>query len=152
MGLSRPDKSRGKPSSLLKNDEDYKQVFSSAIPLEIYLWAAKLQRKVDGFIVSDAAGATLDQRNNLKFHLSMLIADELNGGQVRNPKQLRTLAERDASLPDNQVTLLFEKLKRWAGEYLETEGVILERAAKAQRFSEYLLRKAADERVSAAEA
>ena len=33
MGLARPDKSRGKPSSLLKNDDDYKQVFSPSIDL-----------------------------------------------------------------------------------------------------------------------
>jgi hypothetical protein len=146
MGLSRPDKSRGKPSSLLKNDEDYKQVFSSAIGLEIYLWAAKLQRRVDTFVVSDAANATIDQRSNLKFHLSMLIVDKLNGGAVRKPQQLRALADQGASLTDEEIKVLFEKLKHWSGEYLGAEGVILERAAKSQGFSNYLLKKAADER------
>jgi len=43
---------------------------------------------------------------------------------------------------------LFDKLKQWSNEYLKTEGVILERAAKAQRFSDYLLKKAAGERVA----
>ncbi|WP_345982689.1 AIPR family protein [Streptomyces sp. DSS69] len=33
MGLARPDKSRGKPSSLLKNDDDYRLVFNSTIDL-----------------------------------------------------------------------------------------------------------------------
>ncbi len=46
MGLARPDKSRGKSSSLLKNDDDYRQVFNPAIELEIYLWAAKLLDRV----------------------------------------------------------------------------------------------------------
>lgn len=41
MGLARPDKARGKPSSLLKNDDDYKMVFNSRIDLDIYLWAGK---------------------------------------------------------------------------------------------------------------
>ena len=148
MGLARPDKSRGKPSSLLKNNDDYKQVFSPSIDLEIYLWAAKLQRRVDAFIVSDAANATIDQRSNLKFHLSMLIADKLNNSPVKRPQQLRSLALRDASLTDDEMVALFDKLKQWSDEYLATEGVILERAAKAQRFSDYLLKIAAGERAS----
>lgn len=148
MGLARPDKSRGKPSSLLKNNDDYKQVFSPAIPLEIYLWAAKLQRQVDAFIGSDAANATLDQKNNLKFHLSMLIVDKLNGGPVKLPQNLRSLAVEEASLDEAQLVLLFGQLKQWSDEYLAAEGMILERAAKTQGFGQYLLRKAEAERLA----
>jgi hypothetical protein len=146
MGLARPDKSRGKPSSLLKNDEDYRQVFSPAIDLEIYLWAAKLQRRVDTFIVSDAAGATIEQRSNLRFHLSMLIVDHLNDGPVKRPEQLRSLASQGASLTDEEIEALFLNLRRWSDQYQSWEHVILERAAKSQRFSDYLLKTAAIER------
>jgi hypothetical protein len=149
MGLARPDKSRGKPSSLLKNDEDYKQVFNPLIDLEIYLWAARLQRGMDSFIASDAANATIAERSNLKFHLSMLIVDKLNGGPVRKPRQLRELASRDASLTDDEIEALFTKLKQWAAEFLKAEDVILERAAKAQPFTDYLLKRASDERARA---
>lgn len=146
MGLARPDKSRGKPSSLLKNDEDYKQVFSASIDLEIYLWAARMQRRVDDFITSDATDTTIDQKSNLKFHLSMLIADFLNGAPIRNPAQLRNLARNGATPSDSELRELFEKLKNWADSYLKSEKVILERAAKSQRFSEYLIKKTAEER------
>jgi hypothetical protein len=149
MGLARPDKSRGKPSSLLKNDDDYKQVFGPSIPLEIYLWAAKLQRRVDAFIVAEAADATVDQKSNLRFHLSMLIVDKLNGGPVKRPQQLRALAAQDEPLTDDQMTQLFDKLKRWSSEYVKAEGIILERAAKTQGFSDYLLKRAAEERSAA---
>jgi len=44
MGLSRPDNSRARPSSLLKRDEDYKKIFSSSVPLPVYLWLAKSQK------------------------------------------------------------------------------------------------------------
>jgi hypothetical protein len=44
---------------------------------------------------------------------------------------------------------LFDKLKQWSAEYLQTESVILERAAKAQRFSDYLLKKAGGQRTAA---
>ncbi|MFI6102733.1 AIPR family protein [Streptomyces sp. NPDC051310] len=139
MGLARPDKARGKPSSLLKNDDDYKLVFNSDIDLQIYLWAAKLQRRVDGFILSEAAEATVPQKSNLKFHLSMLIAEKLNSGPIRRPQQLRRLALKDADVSDAEIGEIFSNLKQWAAAYLKREGVILERATKAQRFSEYLL-------------
>lgn len=142
MGLARPDKSRGKPSSLLKNDEDYRLVFNSSIDLQVYLWAAKLQRQVDSFILSEAAEANVSQKSNLKFHLSMLIVELLNGSPVRRPQQLRALSSANAAVVDVVLKDLFEKLKRWSGAYLQREGVILERATKSQRFSEYLLDRA----------
>ncbi|MFG2604645.1 AIPR family protein [Streptomyces sp. NPDC048514] len=142
MGLARPDKSRGKPSSLLKNDEDYRLVFNSSIDLHTYLWCARLQRQVDNFILSDAAEANVSQKSNLKFHLSMLIVEKLNGGPIRRPQQLRSLASRNAGVEETEIKTLFENLKEWSATYLEQEGVILERATKAQRFSEYLLNRA----------
>lgn len=148
MGLARPDKSRGKPSSLLKNDEDYRLVFNSSIDLQVYLWAARLQRQVDSFILSEAAEANVSQKSNLKFHLSMLIVDLLNGAPVRRPQQLRALSSANASVDDAALKDLFEKLKEWSNVYLRREGVILERATKAQRFSEYLLDRARDLRES----
>lgn len=55
MGLSRPDNSRARPSSLLKRDEDYKRIFSTATSLEVYLWLAQSQKTVDRRC--DSAGA-----------------------------------------------------------------------------------------------
>ncbi|MFJ8191144.1 AIPR family protein [Streptomyces sp. NPDC096094] len=142
MGLARPDKSRGKPSSLLKNDEDYRLVFNSSIDLQVYLWAARLQRQVDSFILSESAEANVSQKSNLKFHLSMLIVELLNGAPIRRPQQLRALSSANASVDDAVLKDLFEKLKEWSNFYLRREGVILERATKSQRFSEYLLDRA----------
>jgi hypothetical protein len=56
------------------------------INLEIYLWAAKMQRRIDGFIASDTAEATISQRSNLRYHLSMLIVEKLNGRAVKGHK------------------------------------------------------------------
>jgi hypothetical protein len=76
----------------------------------------------------------------------MLIVDKLHDGPVRGPQQLRSLASQDASLTDSEIEALFSDLKQWSDEYLKEESVILERAAKAQRFSEYLLKRAAEQR------
>jgi hypothetical protein len=69
----------------------------------------------------------------------MLIVDKLNGGPAKRPQQLRALAAQDESLTDDRMAQLFEKLKRWSSEYAKAEGIILERAAKTQGFSNYLV-------------
>ncbi|MHA6762010.1 AIPR family protein [Streptacidiphilus sp. PAMC 29251] len=143
MGLARPDKARGKPSSLLKNNDDYVLVFNSAIDLEVYLWAARLQRRVDNFILSEAADANIVQKSNLKFHLSMLLTAHLNDGMpVRRPQQLRSIALSEPQFSDSDMKNFFDNLKSWSADYMASEGVILERAAKTQNFSEYLLARA----------
>lgn len=92
MGLSRPDNSRARPSSLLKRDDDYKKIFSTSIPLEVYLWLAQSQKAVDAFLLSEAADASAQERTNLRFHLSMIATARLVGARVYNPAQLRTVA------------------------------------------------------------
>jgi hypothetical protein len=76
----------------------------------------------------------------------MLIVDSLNSGPIRNPGQLRGLAREGKTVTDEQMLELFDKLKAWASSYLSTEKVILERAAKSQRFGDYLLKIAAEDR------
>jgi hypothetical protein len=146
MGLFRPDLARGKPSSLLKSDDDYLKVFNSSIDLDVYYWVARTQRAVDSFIASESAQATIQQKSNLKFHLSMLVAGHLNKGPIRLPRQLKRLAVDDAELSPTMMVQLFGKLKTWSEAYLAADSAILERAAKTQRFTEYLLERAAHDR------
>lgn len=74
--LQRPDDARARPSSLLKKDEDYQQVFSVTFPIELYFVCASLVKLVDSFLRSDA---TLDarERNNLRFYVAMVLAANL---------------------------------------------------------------------------
>jgi hypothetical protein len=143
MGLSRPDLARGKPSSLLKSNEYYEQVFDPRIHLMIYLWAAKTQRRVDIFLHSEAAGATASQRNNLKFHLSTLLVTRSLGRVARRPQELHELAERDLSPSDEHLTEIFRCLTEWADEYLAGRTATLETASKSQHFTIFLLERAA---------
>lgn len=79
MGLSRPDNSRARPSSLLKRDDDYRKIFSKEVPVEVYLWLAESQKAVDAFLSSAEVGSPAAERNNLKFHLAMVAATKLVG-------------------------------------------------------------------------
>jgi len=79
----------------------------------------------------------------------MLIVEQLNNGPIRKPQQLGSLAVLNASLIQSEIEKLFDVLKKWADEYLAVESMILERAAKSQRFSDYLLKKASERRTVA---
>lgn len=139
MGLCRPDKARGKPSSLLKNDDDYLQVFNSRVDLSVFLWAAQVQRKVDVFLHSELANATQGERNNLKFHLSMLVAVELSDGRINDPQQLKRVVENDAQLDSDFLEGRLDVLKNLTSTYVREANTTLEKAAKSQQFTNYLL-------------
>lgn len=68
--LQRPDSARARPSTLLKKDEDYRQLFSNEYPVEIYLVASKAIKKVQSFL---RAKADLEpkERTNLLFYIAM---------------------------------------------------------------------------------
>jgi len=69
--LQRPDNARARPSSLLKKDEDYKRLFNSDYPVNIYLFCAQVMRNVDAFLKSQIADMPLMDRNNLRFYIAM---------------------------------------------------------------------------------
>ena len=88
IGLSEASNSRARPSSLLKRDADYQRIFDPNLDYSIYLWAAQVQKRVDEFLRTEAAGATTSDRTNLKFYVSMLLVAKRFGGRVYSPQQL----------------------------------------------------------------
>lgn len=141
MGLSQAHNSRARPSSLLKNDDDYTKIFSNKIPLPIYLWLAEAQKDVDVFPMSSSAATTAPERTNLRFHLSMLATSRLLGGRVYAPAQLLPLAEgrkiAEADLPQ-----CLAELQRWYGEQMAASGDSMDKVAKGSDFVDYVLERA----------
>jgi len=99
MGLSRPDNSRARPSSLLKKDDEYHKMFSDKTPLEIYFWLAVAQKSVDSYLLSDAS-LTGAERNNFRFYVSMLAAAKLAGHRLYSPRQLGEIVNSEKSISD----------------------------------------------------
>jgi hypothetical protein len=136
IGFSEPDQARARPSTLIRKDDDYKRIFSSAIPMEAYLWMARLQREVDQRI------KTLDIKKsfmvNMRFHLSMIVGIRLTGDAVHHPTQLSGLF---ASAPDLETLLpeLARELEQHLTTFLtDNPGVTVDRAAKSADFVNYL--------------
>jgi len=77
--LLRPDDSRARPSSLVKDNTKYESVFSDTYPVEMYVKAITIQRAVDAFLVG--RGMTSAERNNRRFHICTVMAVMLGSSQ-----------------------------------------------------------------------
>lgn len=139
MGLSRPDNSRARPSSLLKRNEEYQTIFSGTVPLEVYLWLAESQKAVDAFLVSEDANATTQERTNLRFHLAMVAAAKLAGLQIRRPQQLRQLAQQRTPITEAGLGNCLAEVRKCFEEFGKNSGDTADKISKGPKFVEYLL-------------
>lgn len=96
--LHRPDSARARPSSLLKKDSEYKLLFSSNQPIEIFLLAAKIIKAVQSYLRSLEDLAPKD-RTNLLFYVAMHASASLTGKALPSIKDLLTITP-DALTPD----------------------------------------------------
>ena len=139
VGLSRPDDSRARPSSLLKSDRDYRTMFSSDIALNVFLWAAKAQKEVDGFLQTPETGASIPERNNLRFHLAMLATAKLIGTRVRSPNQLNKLANEERTLQEADLPGCLSTLRETMQKLVDETGESRDKIAKGKEFVEEIL-------------
>lgn len=66
-----PNVARGRPSSLLKSDDDYQQIFSESYPVHLYFVAADIMQRVDRHLRSPEIDLSRKERNNIQFHVAM---------------------------------------------------------------------------------
>ena len=139
VGLSRPDDSRARPSSLLKSDDTYKTIFSSGIRLEIYLWAANAQREVDAFLQTPEAAVSTAERTNLRFHLAMLATTKLLGARVYSPKQLNKIAADARTLHEADLPACLTTLRETMNTLINQTDESADKIAKGRQFVESIL-------------
>ena len=139
MGLSRPDNSRARPSSLLKRDDDYKKIFSSSVPLPVYLWLAKSQKAIDAFLASEPAGATTQERTNLRFHLAMIATAMLVGHRIHAPAQLGSIAIDESGIGEADLAGCLLELRESFARFEANTGDAADKIAKGPAFVKFLL-------------
>ncbi|MER7884175.1 AIPR family protein [Streptomyces fimicarius] len=139
MGLGQPDSARARPSSLLKADREYNKVFSESTPLPVYLWLARAQRKVDGFMQSEIASIGGPERTNLRFHLAMMAAVDMLGKRIYKPNQLQVLAESNYLPEVERLSELLPMLRELFSRYQKRKGDGPDKAAKSTGFVTYVL-------------
>src|SRR4051794_7405632 len=137
IALQAPDSARARPSSLIKDEDDYKRVFNPNLELGVYLWAAKTQRAADVFLRSERAAATPEERSNLRFHLSTAVVLTALGKRLDNPADLLSVANRDFS--DDEFAAALDMLRETLTKYRDGGEQPLDRIAKGSEFVKYLL-------------
>ena len=138
-GLSRPNDARARPSSLLKNDETYDQIFSSEVNLEVYWWVAKLQKVVDTFLQNPQLNTSNSDRTNFRFHIAMLCVARLFGSRVHSPAQLNEIAASAEMPSESHLLTLLSTVASTMYHLVETTGETPEQIAKGRPFVEALL-------------
>ena len=67
--LGRPDDARARPSSLIKDDKTYLELFSQGLPIHLYSVAGVLIKRVETYLKT-IGSLTSQDRNNLRFYVA----------------------------------------------------------------------------------
>lgn len=137
MGLSEPDNSRARPTSLIKSEENYERVFDGKVDLQVYLWAAVTMKRVDEFLRSDAAPGGESEKRELRFHLATWLVVRALGERTHHPAQLRGLL--DVSFGEQELKAAMEQLLSVLESYPDRASRPLDRIAKSRDFVDHLL-------------
>jgi len=97
IALQRPDTARARPSSLLKDEDNYKKVFSEDHALQLYAVCVLIMKRVDAHLRSEKLALNRKDQTNLRFYVAMLLAMNLAEGKHLTSKVI-------ASLPFEKLT------------------------------------------------
>jgi hypothetical protein len=76
--LQRPNDARARPSSLIKEDSIYNQIFSEHLPINLYVVSGEMKKAVDQHLREHTDLDSAD-RNNLLYHILTRLAVRLTG-------------------------------------------------------------------------
>ncbi len=102
MVLRRPNDARARPSSLLKRDAEYDQVFTRDYPIALYLTCAMIMKRVDNVVRADAAGLDSKDQTNLRFYVAMDVVCTATAKATPTPTEIATLTV--ASITDAEIS------------------------------------------------
>ena len=83
--LQQPDQARARPSSLLKNDEDYQRVFNQSYPIGLYYVCAEAMRRIEFLLKSPSLNVPTEDRNNLRFYVAMCAVSGVGNSPKSTP-------------------------------------------------------------------
>jgi AIPR protein len=155
IGLSRPNDARARPTTLLNNPADYKEIFNDQVDLDVYLWLAAAQRMVDTMLIREVEPYI---RSNLRFHVSCYLVTKQLGFRIYSPKQLRAAANTPFKVDSMDVSTSAQEIEEIAGHAWPTRSRAvmemsnelesdwgLDRVAKSKPFAEAVIQAALEE-------
>jgi hypothetical protein len=133
--LKRPHDARARPTTLIKNDSDYGNIFSdseASHPLELYRVAAELLLKVETYFKSVVPRIDRRYTNNLKFHILMVSSWNILGSQSIPARGIAALD------PTSVSDVVIVDSSNWAISQFEIAGPV-DRVAKDGEFTKQLV-------------
>ncbi len=91
VSLERPHDARARPTTIMKDDDEYQALFADTTDLKIYQICAELYFAVDAYFKKGSKTIDAIYRNNLRYHLMMQLAWELNGSRPIHGAALKLL-------------------------------------------------------------
>ena len=129
--LQEPHIARASPTSVIKNDEHYKRIFSSdqaSHPLQMYGNIVRLLSAVDEYFLTLRSEDLRVYKNNLRYHVLMVLSWELNGSSTLPSQRIASL---DVSNVDSEMV---ERVAKWVFARFDIAGAE-DRVAKEGKFS-----------------
>ncbi|MFP9097672.1 AIPR family protein [Flavobacterium sp. RHBU_24] len=89
--LKEPNNSRARPSTLIKNDEEYLRIFNREYDVDIYLQSFKIQKKVESALKAYRPELTTSAIGDLKFHVTTFTVVEYLKKITYNPTEIKNI-------------------------------------------------------------
>lgn len=137
--LKEPDNARARPSSLIKNETDYSRVFNDATGANIYLFCARVMKRIEAVIRHEFQSHRFQDGSNLKFHIAMVLMAKLTGTRDYTDQNIESISFD--SITDALIADCFNQTIALATQYATQKEWTIERLAKNREFVDYLLDK-----------
>ena len=111
--LGRSDDARARPSSLIKDDAVYYELFSEQMPIQVYSYAGLLIKKIEAVLLGRADLSSGD-RNNIRFYVAVFVSWMMT-------KRVNPTAGDIAKIDTNDVTdgMLMDAVETVKAAYVE---------------------------------
>lgn len=135
--LKEPHIARGRPTSIIKRDDDYKRVFNPSVDLRVYLNIAKVMKKIEDYLRNKDEKFTVPEKTNFRFHVAMIIIMSVI---KKKDYQIEDLINLDIkkinkSITNNTIKFVLDS----ASKFLASQGGTLDSIAKSKPFVDNIL-------------
>ncbi|NLD37956.1 MAG: AIPR family protein [Desulfatiglans sp.] len=137
MLLKEPNNSRGRPTTLIKQQKDYSRIFNKNIKYSTMLYCAKLMKEIDKFVRLKKLNIPWQDLSNIRFHIALQYLINLLGENY-TLKNVETI-ENNPILNDLIETAAlnsWEKVKLYKDD-IEDDST--DKIAKSKIFMSYFL-------------
>ncbi len=124
--LSRPNDARARPSSLIKDDGVYRQLFSEDLPVALYTLCGSAIKKIEARL-REIDDLDASDRNNLRFYVLAYLMWKLAGKVDPSPRELAKLSSEDATAEkiDSSIQTTLEVYRSLGGSDQVAKGQTL---------------------------